>query len=88
MLKLENFASDLHKKGEYEKIESMEKLQKQIEQETNSSLTGAFLTNGIYGKYDCIAIIANKKEYEHKQGYIVFDNAQNKALFINENELD
>lgn len=87
-MKLENLAGDLHKKGELSKIEAMKKLANQIEKDSNGSLAGAFLTEGLYGKYDTIAIIANSKDYENKQGHVVYDNSKNKAIFISDKELE
>lgn len=79
-MNLENFASNLHQNGENEKIEAMNTLADKMEVETNFGLAGAFLTNGVYDKYDVVAMLANSKEYEHKQGYIFYDNKQNKAV--------
>lgn len=87
-MKLKNLAGDLHKKGELSKIEAMKKLANQIEKDSNGSLAGAFLTEGLYGKYDTIAIIANSKDYENKQGHVVYDNSKNKAIFISDKELE
>ncbi len=85
--KKHEFASDLYRKGELSKIEIMEQLQQKIEKQSNNGLAGAFLTNGVYDKYDCIAMIANSKEYENKQGYILYDNESDKAIFVNDNDI-
>lgn len=85
-MKMKNFASGLHEKGELSKIATMEQLQKRMEKESNNGLAGAFLTNGVYN-FDVIAMLANKKEYENKQGYIFYDNDKNKAVFISDSEI-
>lgn len=80
-----NYASDLHRKGELNKIEEMQGLADQLESKTKGGLAGAFLTEGYKG-YDTIAMLANKKEYSDKEGFVLFDNEANKAIFIEDDE--
>lgn len=87
-MNMNNFASNLHQKGDLKKIEQMEKLAKKIELESKGNLAGAFLTNGVYNKYDVIAIIPNSKEYEDQSGYIFYDNEKGKAIYILDSELE
>lgn len=79
------FAADLHRKGELNKVDAMEKLAKRIERESRGGLGSAFLTEAYYGA-DCYAIIANKSDYRNKSGYVVYDEEQQKAVFIPDEE--
>lgn len=80
-----NYASDLHRKGELNKIEEMQGLADQLESKTKGGLAGAYLTGGYKG-YDAIAMLANKKEYSDKEGFVLFDNEASKAIFIEDDE--
>lgn len=75
------YGYDLHSKGELKKIKSMQRLSNKIVKEAYGNLGSAYLTNGFYG-VDCIAIIPNTKEYEHKSGNIVYDEVLKKAVFL------
>ena len=85
---MKNFANDLHRKGELNKINKMNKLADQIELDTNGGLAGAYLTNGFKGKFDVIGMIAQSPDYSVKEGYVFYDNEQDKAVFINDETLD
>lgn len=87
---LENFANNLHKKGEYQKINEMEELQKKIEQNTYNGLAGAFITNGYKNKYDIIAMMYNKASAlkQFTEGNIFYDNEKQKAVFITDSKLN
>lgn len=75
------YGTNLHRKGEHKKIMSMERLAIKMQKESNEGLAGAYLTNGYYGA-DCIGMLANTKEFENKTGYIVYDEALKKAVFL------
>ena len=80
-----NFAKDLHRKGELNKVDEMEKLAKRMERNSKGGLGAAFTTEGYLG-YDCFNMIANSPEWSKSEGFIVFDNDTNKATFIKDTE--
>lgn len=76
-----NFAKDLHRKGELNKLDVMEAT-------ANKYLKGkdmchAFVTEGWLG-FDAFCIIANSSEYSDKEGAILFDEDTQKAFFMPE----
>lgn len=87
-MNMKNFASDLHKKGELSKVKAMEKLANEIEKDTKSGLSGAYLTNGVYDKYDVMGMIANDQEYNNKTGYVFYDNENDQAVFVSDETLN
>ena len=86
-MNMKNFASDLQRKGELNKVKAMEKLANEIEKDTKGGLAGAYLTNGIYDKYDVVAMIANDQEHNNKTGYVFYDNENNQAVFVSDETL-
>lgn len=78
-------AAELHRNGEHNKIDAMEKLARKIERKYAGRLGTAFLTTGYLGA-DCFAIIANDSKLQNKEGHVVYDNDQQKAVFIPDDE--
>ena len=78
-----NFAKDLHRKGELNKVNEMEKLAKTLIR--GKDMGSAFLTEAYLG-FDCIGIIPNKPEFVKDEGYVLYDEELNKAVFIKEDE--
>jgi hypothetical protein len=76
-----NFAKDLHRKGELNKVEAMEKLGKKLIKGKDMGL--AFITEGFYG-FDGLAVIPNKAEFMPYEGYILFDEELNAPKFFKE----
>lgn len=80
-----NFGKDLHRKGELNKVEEMEKLAKRMERNSKGGLAAAFLTEAYLG-FDCFAMIPNSPQWETCSGYVLFDNDTNMATFIYDTE--
>jgi hypothetical protein len=78
---MRNYAKDLHRKGELNKVEEMEKLAKLIERKSKGGLASAFLTEAYLG-FDCFAIIPNSSQWEKHSGYVLYDNDTNMATFV------
>jgi hypothetical protein len=78
-----NFAKDLHRKGELNKVEAMEKLAKKLVR--GKDMGTAFLTEAYLG-YDCIGLIPNKPEFIKNEGYVLYDEDLNKAVFVKDEE--
>lgn len=78
-----NYAKDLHRKGELNKVEAMEKEAKKII--GRKDMGAAFLTEAYKG-YDCIGIIPNRPELVKYEGYVLFDEELNKPVFIQDTE--
>lgn len=78
-----NYAKDLHRKGELNKVEEMEKLANKLIK--GKDMGAAFLTEAYLG-YDCIGLIPNKPEFVKDEGYVLFDLDLNKAIFVREEE--
>jgi hypothetical protein len=74
-----NFAKDLHRKGELEKVAEMEKLAKRMAK--GKDMGTAFLTEAYFGS-DCYALIANKPMYARHEGYVVYDEDEGKPVFL------
>jgi hypothetical protein len=74
-----NYAKDLHRKGELNKVEEMEKLAKKMAK--GKDMGTAFLTEAYFGS-DCYALIANSPLYSRHEGYIVYDEDAGKPLFL------
>jgi len=87
-MNMKSFASDLYRKGELDKVKAMGKLANEIEKDTNSGLSGAYLTNGVYDKYDVVGMIANDQEHNNKTGYVFYDNENNQAVFVSDETLN
>lgn len=80
-----NYGKDLHRKGELNKIDEMEKLAKRMERNSKGGLAAAFLTEAYLG-YDCYAMIPNSPEWSKCSGYVLYDNDTNQATFIPDEE--
>jgi hypothetical protein len=80
-----NYAKDLYRKGELNKVNEMEKLAKRMERNSKGGLGAAFLTEAYLG-FDCFAMIPNSPQWEKSSGYVLFDNDTNKATFIRDEE--
>ena len=84
-----NFAKDLHRKGELNKVEAMEKLGKKLIKGKDMGL--AFLTeafyigNGVYA--DGFGVIANQAKFSENEGAILFNEELNKPVFVSDNQL-
>lgn len=63
----------------------MEKLARKLTQSTKGGLASAFITQGYYDA-DAFAIIVNSPKYVKQEGYVVYDEDQQKAVFIPDNE--
>lgn len=76
-----NYAKDLYRKGEMNKIAEMEQLGNEIIKGKDMGL--AFVTEGYEG-YDALCVIPNRPAFSNYEGYIVFDEDQQKAVFLKE----
>jgi hypothetical protein len=74
-----DLGSDLHRKGELQKVAAMEKAAKQHIKKKDMGIP--FITEGYEGA-DTYAVIANKPEYTKDEGFILWDNTLNKPIFI------
>lgn len=83
-MNMEKYAGDIHRNGALYKVKAMEKLAKRIEKQTNGGLGAAFITHGYHGKYDIYAMVANTPEYQDREGYVLYDNLLETAVFIAE----
>lgn len=81
-MKNKKLGYNLHRKGELEAINKMEQVANQLEIGTNGGLAGAYITGGLYGEADAIAMIANKPSYSDKEGYIVYDTELKDAYML------
>lgn len=84
-----NYAADLHRKGELNKVEEMERLAKRFTR--NKDMGIAFVTEGFYNEdsksyVDGFGLIANRPEYVQFEGYIAYDLDNNKPVFIQDKE--
>lgn len=80
-----NFGKDLHRKGELNKVETMETLAKLMERNSKGGLTPAFLTEAYLG-FDCFAMLPTSQQWEKYSGYVLYDEDTNKATFIKDGE--
>jgi hypothetical protein len=85
-----NYANDLHRKGELNKVEAMEKLGKKLikgKDMGTAFLTEAFyIGNGVYA--DGFAVIANQAKFSDDEGAILFNNETNKPVFVSDAQLN
>jgi hypothetical protein len=79
------FSKDLHRKGELNKVNEMEKLAKRMERNSKGGLTPAFLTEAYLG-FDCFAMMPTSPQWENCSGYVLYDEDTNKATFIKDEE--
>jgi hypothetical protein len=84
-----NYAKDLHRKGELNKVNAMEKLGKKMIKGKDMGL--AFLTEAFYvgdGVYaDGFGVIANQAKFSEYEGAILFNDELNKPVFLSDNDL-
>jgi hypothetical protein len=80
-----NFAKDLHRKGELNKVEAMEKMGKKLIKGKDMGL--AFVTEGFFG-LDGFGVIANKAEFIEYEGAVLFNNEANQPVFFSNEELE
>jgi hypothetical protein len=83
------YAKDLHRKGELNKVEAMERLGKKLIKGKDMGL--AFVTEGFYmgkeaGDVDGFGVIANKAEYQKYSGVVVYNELLNKPEFWRDDE--
>jgi hypothetical protein len=73
------YSKDLHRKGELNKVDAMEKLGNKLIKGKDMCL--AFVTEGFYD-YDGFGVIANDSKYQDQAGYVLFDEKLNKPVFF------
>lgn len=78
-----SYAADLHRKGNISAIQAMESKAKARCRGTKGGLATAFITEGYQGA-DCVALIANTQAFTKQEGYIVWDELVEKAVFVGE----
>lgn len=77
------YAADLHRQGRYSVVNAMNAYANSLVRHTNGGLATAFLTEGYQGA-DCFAIIANSQRFSSREGYVVWDELAEKAVFVGE----
>jgi hypothetical protein len=81
--KMMNFAKDLHRKNELNKVDAMETMGNKLIKGKDMGL--AFITEGFYG-FDTFVVIPNSPKYSKYEGYVIFDEELNQPRFIKEEE--